>query len=90
MNCKTQKVSVCNAAETMLIQKDFPHMKEIIDAFIEAGVTLKGDEAVQKLNIKAGYTKEGIGRQEFYRDGKYYDRVYWGLLKSEYLAQKNK
>ncbi len=52
--------------------------------------TVTDNEAVQKLNIKAGYTKEGIGRQEFYRDGKYYDRVYWGLLKSEYLAQKNK
>lgn len=46
--------------------------------------------AVQKLNAKAGYTNEGVGRQEFYRDGVYYDRVYWGMLKSEYLAQKDK
>jgi len=52
-------------------------------------LTCAENTAVQKLNVKAGYTKEGIGRQEFYRDGKYYDRVYWGMLKSEYLAQMN-
>lgn len=51
--------------------------------------TCADNKAVQKLNVKAGYTKEGIGRQEFYRNGIYHDRVYWGMLKSEYVAQKN-
>jgi len=52
--------------------------------------TCADNAAIQKLNTKAGCTQEGIGRQEFYRDGKYYDRVYWGILKSEYLDQKGK
>ena len=51
--------------------------------------TCSANEAIQHLNQKAGYTREGVGRQEFYRDGRYYDRIFWGLLKSEYMAQKH-
>ncbi len=42
--------------------------------------------AIEKLNLKSGYTKEGVGRQELYRDGKYFDRISWGLLRSDYIA----
>jgi len=51
--------------------------------------TCSDNEPIQRLNQKAGYTREGVGRQEFYRDGRYYDRIFWGLLKSEYMAQKD-
>jgi len=50
--------------------------------------TCSDNQAIQRLNEQAGYTREGVGRQEFFRDGKYYDRVYWGMLKSEYMAQR--
>ncbi|MEM1154154.1 MAG: GNAT family protein [Pseudomonadota bacterium] len=48
--------------------------------------TCSDNEAIQRLNTKAGYTKEGVGRQEFFRNGRYYDRIYWGMLRSEYDA----
>ncbi len=50
--------------------------------------TCAENKAIQRLNEKVGFTREGVGREEFYRDGVYYDRIYWGLLKAEYMAQK--
>ncbi|MEM6581673.1 MAG: GNAT family protein [Pseudomonadota bacterium] len=50
--------------------------------------TCSDNEAIQRLNTKAGYVKEGVGRQEFFRNGRYYDRIYWGMLRSEYDALK--
>ncbi|MEM1141516.1 MAG: GNAT family protein [Pseudomonadota bacterium] len=50
--------------------------------------TCSDNEAIQRLNLKAGYTREGVGREEFYRGGRYHDRIYWGLLRSEYFAQQ--
>ncbi|OEF98811.1 GNAT family N-acetyltransferase [Vulcanibacillus modesticaldus] len=37
---------------------------------------------------KCGFKKEGILRQEVYRDGKYFDDVVMGILKEEYFNQK--
>lgn len=51
--------------------------------------TCADNKAIQRLNEKVGFTQEGVGREEFYRDGIYYDRVYWGMLKAEYMAQKS-
>lgn len=31
---------------------------------------------------------EGIGRQEVYKNGQYHDVYYWGLLREDYLKQK--
>lgn len=45
--------------------------------------------AVQRINERAGYELEGTGRQEFFYDGTYHDRVYWSILKSEYMALTN-
>jgi RimJ/RimL family protein N-acetyltransferase len=35
---------------------------------------------------KCGFVREGILRQEMYRDGKYYDEYIMGILKDEYFA----
>jgi RimJ/RimL family protein N-acetyltransferase len=52
--------------------------------------TCAANAAVQKLNERAGYTLEGEAREEFFCDGKYYNRANWGLLRSEHLANKKK
>lgn len=37
---------------------------------------------------RAGFTREGLLRQHGYKDGKYYDVVVMGMLRSEYEARK--
>ncbi|MFN4245164.1 MAG: glutamate-5-semialdehyde dehydrogenase [Brevinematia bacterium] len=42
INAKTQRPSVCNAAETLLIHKDYPYKKELLLSLIKSNVRLKG------------------------------------------------
>lgn len=48
INAKTQRPSVCNAAETLLIQQDWfnENGKNVLESLENAGVTIKGDEHV--------------------------------------------
>lgn len=50
--------------------------------------TLVENIGVQKVNEKAGYKIEGEARDEFFSKGKYHNVLYWGLLKSDYLKNK--
>ncbi len=45
LNAKTQRTSVCNAAETLLVHEDVAHefVPRVIEALQEAGVTVHGD-----------------------------------------------
>lgn len=43
INAKTQRPAVCNAAETLLISRDYPYTDELIAVLKEKGVTLHGD-----------------------------------------------
>lgn len=43
LNAKTQRPGVCNAAECLLIHKDWPHSPELLKAITAAGVTLHSD-----------------------------------------------
>lgn len=45
LNAKTQRPGVCNAAECLLIHKDWPHGAELLKAITSAGVTLHSDIA---------------------------------------------
>jgi glutamate-5-semialdehyde dehydrogenase len=49
LNAKTQRPSVCNAAETLLVHKDVAgaFLPRVLAALGEAGVTVHGDERVQ-------------------------------------------
>ncbi|MEI2400844.1 glutamate-5-semialdehyde dehydrogenase, partial [Paenibacillus phytohabitans] len=49
INAKTQRPSVCNAIENILVQKDWAsnHLQELITALQEHDVQIHGDEAVQ-------------------------------------------
>ena len=48
INAKTQRPSVCNAIETVLIHKGWAeeHTKALLQKLEEAGVEIRGDEAV--------------------------------------------
>ena len=50
INAKTQRPSVCNAAETLLVHREAVDtiLPDVIDALIKAGVHLYGDEAIQR------------------------------------------
>ncbi|MGY1813687.1 glutamate-5-semialdehyde dehydrogenase [Blastococcus sp. SYSU D00820] len=47
LNAKTHRVSVCNAAETLLVHRDVPFLPRLLSALADAGVTLHGDEAAR-------------------------------------------
>src|SRR5690349_10381068 len=46
LNAKTHRVSVCNAAETLLVHRDVPFLPRLLSALTDAGVTVHGDPAV--------------------------------------------
>jgi|GEM_PF-20148 len=53
INAKTDRPSVCNAAETLLIDADYPDTVGLLTALSDAGVTLHGCEDTVKLFPKA-------------------------------------
>ncbi|KOS63397.1 glutamate-5-semialdehyde dehydrogenase [Lysinibacillus agricola] len=61
INAKTQRPSVCNAAESLLIHSDWfnEHGKQLLSAIHQAGVTIIGDEIVcQALDFAHPATTE--------------------------------
>jgi glutamate-5-semialdehyde dehydrogenase len=60
VNAKAQRPSVCNAMETLLIDSNLDPQKKkcLINALIEKGVTLFGDEESRKLSDKIGIVDE--------------------------------
>ncbi|MGK5637238.1 glutamate-5-semialdehyde dehydrogenase [Streptomyces sp. URMC 126] len=59
VNSKAHRVSVCNAAETLLVHRDIAErlLPAALDALAEAGVTVHADERVREL---AGGTKATV------------------------------
>lgn len=51
INGKTQRPSVCNAVETVLVHEAWAklHLSKLVQALEEKGVEIRGDEAVRKL-----------------------------------------
>jgi glutamate-5-semialdehyde dehydrogenase len=47
LNAKTHRVSVCNAAETLLVHRDVAFLPRLLTALADAGVTLHGDATAQ-------------------------------------------
>jgi glutamate-5-semialdehyde dehydrogenase len=56
INSKVQRVSVCNAAETILIHSEIAaqFIPELMQAFKSEGVTVHGDDSVSDYAAKAG------------------------------------
>ncbi|MRG87359.1 glutamate-5-semialdehyde dehydrogenase [Salinibacillus xinjiangensis] len=53
INAKTERPSVCNACETILIQSDWgsKHLKGLINALQKEEVRIHGDETIQQLGM---------------------------------------
>lgn len=49
LNAKTQRPSVCNTVETLLLHADAPAAPEVLRALSNAGVTLHGDDRAMAL-----------------------------------------
>ncbi len=61
INAKTDRPSVCNAAETLLIDKAYPNVSDLLKTLADAGVTLHGCEETVKLfpdAVPAEYPKD--------------------------------
>jgi glutamate-5-semialdehyde dehydrogenase len=54
LNAKTHRVSVCNAAETLLVHRDVAFLPRLLDALADAGVTLHGDPAAVDAAARSG------------------------------------
>lgn len=46
VDAKTDYPAVCNAIENLLVHEDFPHTGAVIDALVDQGVELRGDESI--------------------------------------------
>lgn len=42
INAKVQRPGVCNAMETLLVHREYPHTRKLLEALVEMGVELRG------------------------------------------------
>ncbi|MGH2694147.1 MAG: glutamate-5-semialdehyde dehydrogenase, partial [Actinomycetota bacterium] len=67
LNAKTQRPSVCNAAETLLVHAELADkwLPEALDALAGLGVEVRGDDRVRQVWPKAKAATEGDWATEF-------------------------
>ena len=67
-------------ASKLIIEYGFNKLKLIRICSRVAGPNLASQRVLEKI----GFKKEGIGRKQFFKNGKYYDEVRYGLLREEW------
>jgi glutamate-5-semialdehyde dehydrogenase len=67
VNAKTQRPSVCNAVETMLIDRNWAenHFSELLEALAEKNVSFVGDEKAQNYDNRIQAADESDWENEF-------------------------
>nr|WP_307190297.1 glutamate-5-semialdehyde dehydrogenase [Geomicrobium sp. JCM 19039] len=67
IDAKTDRPSVCNAIETILVNEDWlsRHGKQLLQALLSKGVTIYGDEAVQRLDNRVKQATEEDWAKEY-------------------------
>lgn len=65
INAKVSRPSVCNACETVLIDRDFPHITMLIDALVEKGVEVRVCESAAKLYPNLPLASEADWYEEY-------------------------
>ncbi len=65
VNAKTHRTSVCNAAESLLVHRDIADdfLPTVIDALMEAGVTIHGDERFTEYDGVVAATEEDFATE---------------------------
>ena len=66
-NAKMRRTGICGAAETLLIHTDVvaTHLKPVVDALIEKGCEIRGDETVRSVVAEARPATEEDWRTEY-------------------------
>ncbi|TGL10526.1 glutamate-5-semialdehyde dehydrogenase [Leptospira meyeri] len=64
VNSKVQRPGVCNALENLLIHKDYPNLKKLLEDLESAGVQILGDESIIKIFPAAKLASE----EDFYTE----------------------
>lgn len=67
VNAKTQRPSVCNAAETVIIHQDFAneHLQSLLDQLEERGVTFFGDQTACSIDERVKEATESDWADEY-------------------------
>ncbi|TGL45765.1 glutamate-5-semialdehyde dehydrogenase [Leptospira meyeri] len=64
VNSKVQRPGVCNALENLLIHKDYPNLKKLLEDLESAGIQILGDESIIKIFPAANLASE----EDFYTE----------------------
>jgi glutamate-5-semialdehyde dehydrogenase len=69
INAKTQRPSVCNAAEKLLVHEGIAaeYLPRIVEKLVTAGVEVRGDAAACRLSQKVKPATEGDWSEEYLR-----------------------
>lgn len=65
VDSKTNYAAVCNAAETLLLHRNFPAGPAVVRSLLDAGVEVRGDEGVQAMAAGVVPAKESDFGHEF-------------------------
>lgn len=50
LNAKMRRTGICGAMETLLIDQNYPHPAQLIDALIDAGCEIRADDMIMELD----------------------------------------
>jgi glutamate-5-semialdehyde dehydrogenase len=65
VNAKLRRTGICGAAETLLIDRDFPAPAAVIKALLDGGCAVRGDEAIQRLDSRVSPAVESDWQTEY-------------------------
>jgi glutamate-5-semialdehyde dehydrogenase len=69
LNAKLRRTGVCGAAETVLFDRNWTGAESVVQALLDAGCAVRGDEAVQRLDKRVTVASE----QDWYTE--YLDKI---------------
>lgn len=70
LNAKTQRIGVCNACESVLVDRSIAKdcLPELVGQLARAGVRIHGDEMVQEVGVRLGINIEAATEQDWAKE----------------------
>lgn len=65
MNAKMRRTGICGAAETLLIDRDFPASSDVVKALLDGGCAVRGDDTIQRIDSRVTPATESDWQTEF-------------------------